>query len=189
MKVRDSGMPGEEMWEGFFDPAHVLARLGLTPECGSAADLGCGYGTFAVPAARIVPGIVHAFDIEPEMIRATLEKAEQAGLGNLLAHQRDFVAEGTGLAGASVGYVMLFNILHAEEPRRLLREAARILAPGGLVAVIHWVGDRPTPRGPSLEIRPSPEACEGWMIAEGFEIEGGVIDLPPYHFGIVGRRT
>lgn len=32
MKVRDSGMPDEEMWTGFFDPARVLAVFAPYPE-------------------------------------------------------------------------------------------------------------------------------------------------------------
>jgi SAM-dependent methyltransferase len=189
MKVRDSGMPDESMWEGFFAPSDVLSRLGLTSETVSVADLGCGYGTFTIPAARLTTGIVHGFDIEPEMIKATGSKAEIAGLANVRLHLRDFVGDGTGLPADSVGYVMLFNILHAEAPERLLHEAHRILAPGGKVAIIHWASDKPTPRGPSLDIRPSPEDCRRWMIEAGFSIEGGVVDLPPYHFGIVGRKT
>jgi ubiquinone/menaquinone biosynthesis C-methylase UbiE len=188
MKVRESGMPDESMWGRFFDPSGALSRLGLTTQTSSAADLGCGYGTFTIPAARVIQGIVHAFDIEPEMIRATRAKAEDEGLDNVKLHLRDFAAEGTGLADASVDYVMLFNILHAEEPGLLLREAHRILAPGGAVAVMHWISDRPTPRGPSMEIRPLPEDCRRWMTAEGFRIETGVVDLPPYHFGMVGRK-
>ena len=188
MKVRESGMPDETMWERFFDPSGFLARLGLTAETSSVVDLGCGYGTFTIPAARLIQGLVHAFDIEPEMIRATGSKAESARLTNVELHLRDFVAEGTGLPDASVGYVMLFNILHAQEPGRLLREAYRILAPGGTAAVMHWISDRPTPRGPSLDIRPSPKDCWTWMTDEGFRVEGGVVDLPPYHFGIVGRK-
>lgn len=189
MKVRQSGMPDETMWEGFFAPSDVLSRLGLTSETPSVVDLGCGYGTFTIPAARLTTGIVHGFDIEPEMIRATGSKAGIAGLANVKLHVRDFVAEGTGLPADGVGYVMLFNILHAEAPERLLGEAHRILAAGGTVAVIHWVCDRPTPRGPSLDIRPSPADCRRWMIEAGFTIKGAVVDLPPYHFGIVGQKT
>lgn len=189
MKVRDSGMPEEAMWDRFFDPASILARLGLTPETSSAVDLGCGYGTFTIPAASLIGGTVHGFDIEPEMIRATVTKAQSAGLSNVQLHLRDFVAEGTGLPDASVGYVMLFNILHAEHPDRLLREAYRVLMPNGIAAVMHWISDRPTPRGPSLEIRPHPADCRRWMIGEGFRVEGGVVDLPPYHFGVVGRKV
>jgi ubiquinone/menaquinone biosynthesis C-methylase UbiE len=189
MKVRESGMPDERTWERFFDPTRVLPRLGLAPETSSAVDLGCGYGTFTIPAARLIQGTVHGFDIEPEMIRAAASRVERAGLANVQLHLRDFAAEGTGLPDASVGYVMLFNILHAEEPDRLLREAYRILAPEGIAAVMHWVSDRPTPRGPSLDIRPSPADCRMWMTGEGFGITGGVVDLPPYHFGIVGRKA
>jgi ubiquinone/menaquinone biosynthesis C-methylase UbiE len=189
MKVRDSGMPDEAMWDRFFDPSNVLARLGLTPETSSAVDLGCGYGTFTIPAARLIEGTVHGFDIEPEMIAVTGSKAESAGLTNIQLHLRDFMAEGTGLPDASVGYVMLFNILHAEDPDRLLHEAYRILALGGRAAVMHWVSDRPTPRGPSPDIRPSPGDCRKWLTDEGFRIEGDVVDLPPYHFGLTGRKA
>ncbi len=188
MKVRDSGMPDEAMWDRFFDPSDILSRLGLTPETSSAVDLGCGYGTFTIPAARRIDGTVHGFDIEPEMIAVTGSKAKSAGLTNVQLHLRDFVSEGTGLPDASVGFVMLFNILHAEHPDRLLHEAYRILAPGGTAAVMHWVSDRLTPRGPSLDIRPSPADCLKWMTGAGFTIEDGVVDLPPYHFGIVGRK-
>jgi SAM-dependent methyltransferase len=188
MKVRESGMPDESMWKQFFDPSDALALLGLTPETSSAVDLGCGYGTFTIPAARLIRGTVHGFDIEPEMIRETAEKAEEAGLTNVELHLRDFAGEGTGLPNASVEYVMLFNILHAEQPDRLLREAHRILAPGGLAAVMHWVRDRPTPRGPSLAIRPTPEACRQRMTQQGLRTEE-LIDLPPYHFGLVGRKA
>ncbi len=188
MKVRESGMPDESMWKQFFDPSDALALLGLTPETSSAVDLRCGYGTFTIPAARLIRGTVHGFDIEPEMIRETAEKAEEAGLTNVELHLQDFTGEGTGLPKASVDYVMIFNILHAEEPDRLLREAHRILVPGGIAAVMHWVSDRPTPRGPSLAIRPTPEASRQWMTRQGFRTEE-LIDLPPYHFGLVGRKA
>lgn len=30
MKVRDSGILGEQMWQGFFDPPAILSKLGFT---------------------------------------------------------------------------------------------------------------------------------------------------------------
>ncbi len=188
MKVRESGMPEASTWDEFFDPAGVLLVLGLTRETSIAVDVGCGYGTFTIPAAEMIGGTVHGFDIEPEMVRATAARAKAEGLDNVQVHLRDVVANGTGLPDASVGYVMLFNILHGEQPDRLLREAHRILAPGGTVAVMHWVSDRPTPRGPSLAIRPSPADCAAWLIEAGLAA-GEPIDLPPYHFGILGRKS
>jgi len=186
MKTRESGMPDESMWSEFFDPAKVLEILRLTSRCGDVVDFGCGYGTFTIPAARIASGVVHAVDIELEMAEATTAKAEREGLANVRAYQRDFVADGTGLPPASVDYVMLFNILHAECPEVLLQEAARILKAHGLLAIIHWRCDPSTPRGPSMEIRPRPEQCRDRAVEQGFVLlDPGIIDLPPYHYGMV----
>ena len=35
---------------------------------------------------------------------------------------RDFMSEGSGLEDSSVDFAMLFNILHVEEPTKLLRK-------------------------------------------------------------------
>lgn len=182
-------MPEEGMWAGFFEPQAVLRTLGLTPSCGDVVDFGCGYGTFTIPAARTASGVVHAFDVEPDMVRATQEKAEAGGLRNVRVYLRDFVADGSGLPPASVGYAMLFNILHAEKPEVLLQEAFRVLAPGGVLAIVHWNYDPATPRGPSMDIRPRPEQCRQWAEQCGFRLlPPGVVPLPPYHFGMAFVR-
>ncbi|MBM4028035.1 MAG: class I SAM-dependent methyltransferase [Planctomycetes bacterium] len=187
-KGRESDMPEEELWTTFFDPDAVLTAVGLTGVVRDAVDFGCGYGTFTIPAARRVKGTVYALDIEPEMIAATRAKARAANLTNVVARQRHFFGEGTGLEPQSVDYAMLFNILHAEEPLHLLREAWRILRPGGRVGVIHWNYDPNTPRGPSLTIRPRPADCRRWIEEAGFILVNDIIDLPPYHYGLCGRK-
>jgi len=179
-------MPEESLWSTFFVPEDVLARLGLTADCCDAVDFGCGYGTFTIPAARIVRGVVYALDIEPEMVAATVAKARAAGLANVLARQRDFVAEGSGLPDGAVDYAMLFNILHAEDPLALLREARRVLSAGGRLGIMHWNYDPTTPRGPNMAIRPRPEQCRAWAEQAGFRLAGPErINLPPYHYGLV----
>jgi ubiquinone/menaquinone biosynthesis C-methylase UbiE len=189
MKTRESGMPDEGLWSTFFTPHEVLAKLGLTPQCRDVVDFGCGYGTFTIPAAWLVSGVVHALDINAEMIAATLAKAKMAGLTNIQARQCDFVAEGTGLPDASVDYVMLFNILHAEEPLTLLREAFRVLSCGGRLGIMHWNYDPITPRGPSMAIRPRPEQCRTWAEQAGFHLAGpSLVGLPPFHYGMVMAR-
>ncbi len=162
--------------------------MGLTGDVRDAVDFGCGYGTFAIPAAKQIQGKLHGFDIDPMMIEATKRLAEQENVHNMRLHLCDFVMDGTGLEVASVDYVMLFNILHAEDPLRLLREAWRILAPGGRVGVIHWNYDPITPRGPPMEMRPRPEDCRRWILKAGFAIEAPHIDLPPFHYGILAHR-
>jgi hypothetical protein len=65
-----------------------------------------------------------------------------------------------------------------------------VLQPGGRLSVIHWRSDIPTPRGPTLAIRPTPQQCKAWMTEAGFRLIEDV-DLSPccqYHFGITAVR-
>jgi ubiquinone/menaquinone biosynthesis C-methylase UbiE len=186
MKTRESGMPPEEMWQSFFDPNGVLTKLGLDSNCRDVLEFGCGYGTFTIPAAQRIRGTVYAIDIEPEMLANTGAKAKAFGAANIELLQRDFVVDGSGLADRTVDYVMLFNILHAQERMALLREARRVLRPHGKLAIIHWNFDASTPRGPSMSIRPKPGECRAWAEEVGFAaISPAEIDLPPYHYGLV----
>jgi len=189
MKVRDSGMPDEEMWAGFFNPASVLRIFDLDRGVQDLVEFGCGYGTFTLAAAGIAAGTVHALDIESEMVTGVQQKCREAGIANVEATVRDFVAEGTGLADNSMDAALLFNILHHEEPVTLMKEALRVLKPNGVLAVMHWNYDPTTPRGPALEIRPRPEQCIAWGREAGFSFnERDRYDLPPYHYGLLFRK-
>ena len=148
-KARESGMPDESSWGTFFDPECIVGRLDCTGPI-DVVEFGCGYGHFTIPAAKRVGGKVYALDIDPQMVDVTRRHAEEAGLANVVVEERDFLADGCGRADGSVGYAVLFNILHVEEPVALLREAYRALVPGGRLGAIHWKHDPATPRGPSL---------------------------------------
>ena len=190
MKGRESGMPEGSDWETFFDPRCILEKLGCLGHCGDIVEFGCGYGTFTIPAAQLVAGRVFALDIEAEMVAETARKATDAGLANVFAEQRDFVASGCGRADKSAGYAMLFNILHIEDPVALLREAYRVLSPGGTVGIIHWRTDIPTPRGPSLDIRPTPDDCRSWGEAAGLKIvRYESLCCCSWHWGLIMRRS
>ncbi len=188
MKIRDSGMPDEDVWSSFFEPTDALMRLGFQVQSEDVVDFGCGYGTFSVAAAQLTSGVVHALDVDADMVLATSNHARRNGVYNIKVVQRDFLMEGTGLPEGSVGYAMLFNILHAEDPESLLREAFRSLRVNGTVAVMHWIADERTPRGPALSIRPHPEQCVAWLCATGFKSVSQVIDLPPFHYGLFAHK-
>lgn len=189
MKVRDSGMPDEEMWDSFFSPREILTLFGLGQETGDLVEFGCGYGTFTQAAAELIAGKVYTLDIEPAMIQLVEQKCREKGLLNLRLRLRDFVASGTGLADNAVDVALLFNILHHVEPLVLFAEALRVLRPGGSCAVIHWNYDPDTPRGPALEIRPRPEQCIAWALEAGFDFDPQErFDLKPYHYGLRFRK-
>lgn len=187
-KGRESGMPDADSWGTFFNPECIVARLGCAGQL-DVVEFGCGYGLFTVPAARAVTGTVYALDIDPAMVAATAAGAARNGLSNVRAEERDFLAHGSGRPDASVGYAMLFNILHVEEPVTLLGEAYRVLAPGGRVGVIHWKHDPATPRGPSLAIRPTADQCRAWGEASGFRfVLAEELCCCSWHWGIVLER-
>ena len=187
MKGRESGMPEKEMWEDFFSPEEILGTMGLDKHAQDVAEFGCGYGTFTIPAARIVKGTVYAIDIEADMIQETEKEARKERLKNVKVLLGDFVEHGTDLKDGSVDYVMLFNILHIEHPEILLKESWRILREGGKLGIIHWNYDYETPRGPSMDIRPKPEQCIAWAEEARFT-DPEQYDLKPYHYGIVMRK-
>ena len=89
------------------------------------------------------------------MVDATRRKVEAAGLNNVETLHKDFIIEGSGLEAGAIDYVMLFNILHAEERMTLLHEAWRILQGEGRLAIIHWNYDPSTPRGPTWIFGPA----------------------------------
>ena len=191
MKGRDSGMPEEDCWNSFFDAECVIRKLFGEAGCpGNVVEFGCGYGTFTIPAARHATGTVCALDIEPDLTAKLQVRAQREATANIVAENRDFIAHGTGLVSGSQTHAMIYNLLHIEDPGRLLREAHRVLHPNGRISVIHWRCDIPTPRGPSPEIRPTPEQCKVWIEAAGFR-NTRVIDLQEccsFHFGIVASR-
>jgi SAM-dependent methyltransferase len=189
MKVRESGMPEEAYWETLFDLPLILDRLGVDARMGNVVEFGCGYGTFTIPVAKRISGTVTTFDIDPAMVERTRERAAAAGAYNILYLVRDVFADGFGGEAGSKDACLLFNILHCEEPVKLLAEGARLVRPGGVVLVIHWRCDPATPRGPSMEIRPRPEQIAGWAEQTGLlEPEGPMIDLPPWHYGFRLQR-
>jgi SAM-dependent methyltransferase len=152
-------------------------------------EFGCGYGTFTIPTAGQIDGRIYALDIEPDLVAETCQKATATGLLNVSVSVRDFVSEGTGLADRSVGYAMLFNILHLEDPVGLLREACRVLVPGGKVGMIHWRSDVETPRGPSAAIRPSAAQCRAWGESAGLVfVREESLCCCSWHWGLVMRR-
>ena len=184
MKVRESGMPNEKIWKEFFELESVLCILELNHNVTDVVEFGSGYGTFTIPASKTVKRIVYANDIEEKIYNIVAERAIEEKINNIKIMLRGFVNEGSGLEDRSVDYAMLFNSLHAEKPKELLKEAYRILKPGGKLGVIHWNYDPETPRGPPMTIRPRSERCIKWAIEVGFNFKNRH-DLGPYHVGLV----
>ncbi len=184
-------MPEEVDWNTFFDTECVIKKIFGEKGCqGNLVEFGSGYGTFTLAVAKYLTGTVFALDIEADLIEQLRQKSNERAIRNIHTEVRDFVTDGTGLEAESQSHAMIFNLLHLENPVELLKEAYRVLQPDGKLSVIHWRSDIPTPRGPALDIRPTPEQCRGWMKDAGFHLiqDVDLSECCPFHFGIVAIR-
>lgn len=154
----------------FFNIDLILSELHVNSDIVDLVEVGCGYGTFTLPASRKINGNLYAFDIEEEMIDLVKQKLKNAHIDNVILEQRDVITTTTGLADNSIDYVMLFNILHHDSPVDFFNEAIRILKPSGKVGIIHWRSDIDTPRGPHLTIRPRPDQILQWLDMQKFSL-------------------
>jgi len=190
MKFRDSDMPNQEMWEDFFNPEYILQTLEVANDIENYIDIGCGYGTFLIPASEMISGIAIGVDIDEKYLEVCRSKIEAHSLKNIYlvngdVSQAETFQRITKIA-PKVDYISLFNILHCEEPSKLLKDTRDVLRPGGKIGVIHWIHGN-TPRGPKLDIRPKPDMIVKW--ATDIElIFKKQVNLPPYHFGLVFEK-
>ena len=123
--------------------AHLLPRLRV-------ADLGSGEGYLSIEAAHWASKVI-AVDVSQEVLNRARAIAEEKGVRNVVWKKGDI--EDLPLESSSVDVALLSQALHhAKEPFRAIREAARILAPGGTLLLLdlkqhkeEWVkklGDR-----------------------------------------------
>jgi ubiquinone/menaquinone biosynthesis C-methylase UbiE len=178
-------MPAASLWESFFDVDLILSELQIDSKIKDLVEIGCGYGTFTIPAAKKIGGILYAFDIEEGMIEIVKHELKDRHINNVILKQRDILSQTTGLEDNSVDYIMLFNILHHESPHDFLNEAYRILKQDGKLGILHWRSDIPTPRGPDLTIRPKPSQILLCIDKQKYSLYKAPTVILPYHFGLI----
>ncbi len=194
-KFAATQMPDTEWWSTLWpDPEGVLRRLGV--DFGdSVLDLCCGDGHFTAPLFNIVgrTGRVMALDIDPHMLNVAKSRTRTAGIPidgiDWLEQDARKIA---GHLPRVPDFILIANTLHgAEDKKTLMAEIYSSLMPGGQFAVINW-HHRPKsettvlnhPRGPETTSRLSPDQVIDFATEAGFRLHG-VIELPPYHYGVV----
>jgi len=185
MKIRESGMPEENLWNNFFNIELICNQLQINSEIKNVVEIGCGYGTFTIPVSKLISGKIYAFDLEKDMISIVRDKVINQKIENIELFEKDVLKDKIHLSNNSVEYVMMFNILHHEKPEEIIDEAYRILKKNGKLGIIHWRSDIETPRGPSLNIRPKPKQMSELFKNFAFSIIKNPFIIEPFHYGIL----
>lgn len=132
----------------------AIAALGLPPGS-SGLDAGCGIGLQTIALAQAVgpPGAVAAVDLDPALLAEARRRAEVAGVLDRLSLQMADVGHlpypsgrfDWAWSGDCIGYGIT-------EPAAAA-ELARVVRPGGLVALLVWSSQTLLPGYPRLEAR------------------------------------
>ena len=166
--------PERQIWLPVADVIRASAiRSGMR-----VADIGAGTGYFAIPIARAVGigGKVHAVDLQPEMLNMLREKLTGPDAPPNIELVRGEAGK-TTLPSRCADVVFVANVWHElEDHAAALQEAARILVPGGALALLDWRPDTGSPPGPPLDHRlPAADLLQfflksGWTAAEPMNI-------------------
>ena len=188
MILRETDMPAEKEWEKYFRPKRALETFGLRRGM-KFLDLGCGYGTFSIPAARIVgkSGVVYSLDIDEIMVGRVRAKAKSRHLNNVKAVAGD-VSSLRDSELPLVHLALLANVIHgASNKVRLLKGVKKFLKSNGHIVVMNWKVDESTPRGPPMKMRPTEKETLTYLQRAGYD-PCKVLDMPPFHYAVIARR-
>jgi len=152
---KHSGLSNFEEREKILPSNKILMNFGLQSSQ-HLADLGAGYGFFALRAAEIVGehGKIEAVDIEPERLEIIKGRAQERGVSQrVTAHLAS--GETIPLPQQSVDVALIATVLHElNDPLSYLQEAKRLLKTHGEIWIIEWQ-NKQTPMGPPIgERRP-----------------------------------
>jgi ubiquinone/menaquinone biosynthesis C-methylase UbiE len=144
-----------------FDPLRKpivgAAIRALRPAPGShGLDAGCGIGLPGLQLAETVGpgGHVTGVDIAPDFLRRAAQRAQDASLAERLSFRDGDIAR-LDFADATFDWAWSMDCLGMipADPFVLLRELARVVRPGGFVAILLYASQQLLPGYPLLEAR------------------------------------
>ncbi|MBN2149576.1 MAG: class I SAM-dependent methyltransferase [Anaerolineales bacterium] len=139
------------------EPTMLAAIQALLLPLGSRGlDAGCGIGLQTLPLAKAVghAGHVTGLDLSAEFLDLAGEMVEEAGLSERISFKQGDVRE-LPFEDASFDWAWSANCVGYAplEPLPLIKEMARVVKPGGMLAILAWSSQMLLPGYPLLEAR------------------------------------
>lgn len=195
-RFRNTGQPDWDWWGRVWPtPGETLRRLGVRPG-DRVAEIGCGNGYFALPAAEIAsPASVYAVDLDESLLAELEELAAAQGIDNVVPVRGD-ARDLAALLPEPVDVALLANAFHGIDDRAaFVAGVAAALAADGRFVVVNW-RDRPReettiggePRGPPTDLRLGSEETRRAVEGASDLRLAREVDLPPFHYGLVFER-
>lgn len=166
----------------------VIQEAGILPG-ETIADFGAGSGFIAVELAKKVgpEGKVYAIDILEAPLEVIEAKIKTEKLFQLETIKSDLEKpQGSTLEANSCDWVVIANLLfQIKEPAIIIKEAQRVLKPGGKIMILEWLPEKLiSPQGHFLH---SPNEIKRILSEAGFS---PVKELKPgeNHYGFIFQK-
>ena len=141
-----------------------------------------------LPAARLVgaEGTVYGLDIDAGSVASLQRGALEAGLRNV--QTKVGRAEEEVLCTGCADIIFFGTVLHDfQNPEQVLRNARQMIKPEGILADLDWRKE-PTPFGPPVSIRFSPETATSLIESSDLRIDR-LLECGPYHYLILAKAA
>lgn len=152
------------------NPSDFFSNITISPGA-HVLDAACGAGRYSIEISKLLDdkGLIHAVDLWDEGIESLKDTIRGKGLSNINAAKAD-ITKHIPLENESVDLCLMATILHdlsPEEQDATLKEIARVLRPGGVLAVVEFKKINRGP-GPPVHIRISEQEAEEKIKGYGF---------------------
>lgn len=148
-------------------------------------DVACGAGAYTLALVdHIGPtGRLYALDLWGEGIEILMAEAKAKKISNIEAHVAD-ISRHMPLVSDTVDLCLMATVLHDliedQTDQGTLQEVARVMKPGGKLAVIEFK-KMDGPPGPPQSIRLSPQETEACLLPHAFKALS-TLDIGAYNY-------
>ncbi len=158
----------EEMNRFIFSHLQLEQLQGAATDGVRIADLGCGIGAVSRFGSRLFPKLdFHAMTISPGQIAEAKQRHDGERVEYYCGDYHSLPFESSSFSGV----FYLESLCHSTDPERSLREAARVLKPGGRVVMTDGFLTRPLEKTSGVFRTVVRAVANNWAVPMFHEIE------------------